>query len=217
MSDELLSAMLDGECTAAEARQALDAIARSPALKAKWSRLQLAREALAGTRVRTAAPDFALGVMAAIEADEAAGVTETPKVVPLRRPAPAVVAAPSRVRRRWQPAVGLAAAASITAAVVVVGGNLLSSPVGTSAVVARNAATAAGTTLATAATDVAESASAAIAETRWAAIDGAAARQLNDYLMEHSNSRYEAGMGGSLSYARLAVRSADYRSAAEPR
>ncbi|GAC1628870.1 MAG: hypothetical protein NVS9B10_19260 [Nevskia sp.] len=208
---------MDGQCTAEELRQALAALDQSPALKARWSRMVLTRDALSGTRVRKAAPDFAFDVMAAIDADGLQAESAGSKVVPLRRvaaPAPAVLAGPARARR-WQPVVGLAAAASITAAVVVFGGNLLTSPVGQ----ARPLAQAAGVSVQTAAALVQAAAGngGAIAETRWSQIDAAAARQLNDYLMEHSNSRSESGMGGSLSYARLAVRTADYRQAEEPR
>lgn len=209
MSDELLSALMDGQCTAEEVDAALAALEESPALKVRWTRMALTREALAGTRVRKATPDFALDVMAAIDADEARGDTSTPvKVVPLR-PVAAPAAKPLRMRRRWQPAVGLAAAASITAAVVLVGGRLLSHPVGAApAALQAQAEVVPADLVATVASNGAD-----VGETRWTNIDADAARQLNDYLMEHSNSRSEAGMGGSLSYARLAVRTADYRQA----
>lgn len=205
--------MMDGQCTADELDRALEALDRSPALKARWSRMALAREALAGTRVREAAPDFAFDVMAAIEADEQHGAPAPPKVVPLR-PVAATVVASAPSRRRWQPAVGLAAAASITALALVAGGRLLSQPVGVApaALQAAKAEAIPADLVATVAATAGEP-----RETRWAQIDADAARQLNDYLMEHSNSRAEAGMGGSLSYARLAVRTADYRQADGPR
>lgn len=216
MSDELLSAMFDGECSPEEVERALAAIEASPSLKARWSRMAAAREALSGTRIVEPNADFACGVMAAIladaDADAAAAEPRVPKVVTLRRPAaPAVVAMPApRRARRWQPVAGLAAAASITALAFVVGNTLLSQPVGTGAV-ALNRADVAGAE--TALTPVAI----LTAETPWVSIPASSARRLNDYLMEHSNARSESGMGGSLSYARLAVRSADYRPADEPR
>ena len=219
MSEELLSAMMDGQCTPDEVLQVLAALDQSPELKARWTRMTLARDALAGVRVRKAAPDFASNVMAAILADDHQAASANPKVVPLRRVvAPAVVkTAPARARR-WQPVAGLAAAASITAAVVVFGGNLLTGPV-TQTRISPQAAlgSSAETAAAIAQAQAAEVATGALAETRWSQIDAAQARQLNDYLMEHSNSRSESGMGGSLSYARLAVRTADYRQAEEPR
>lgn len=212
MSDELLSAMFDGECSPEEVERALAAIEASPLLKARWSRMAAGRDALAGTRIRAPKPDFSAGVMAAILADTAPAETAAPKVVPLRRPAAApVVAAPVPVRaRRWQPVAGLAAAASITAMAVVVGNNILSRPIAGSGI-ALNA------TEASVEAPVLTPVSTAAAETPWVAIPASSARRLNDYLMEHSNARSESGMGGSLSYARLAVRSADYRPADEPR
>jgi len=216
MSDELLSALMDGQCSKEQIEQVLAALESSPELKRRWSRMALAREALAGTRVIKAAPDFASSVMAAIDAEDAAIGNPNPKVVPLRRvaaPTPAVVSAAPRRTRRWQPIAGLAAAASITAAVVISGGSLLGSSVSTVNAPAQLARATAAQSGATAPASVGTE----IAETRWNSIDAAAARQLNDFLMEHSNSRSEAGMGGSLSYARLAVRSADYRPATEPR
>ena len=50
------------------------------------------------------------------------------------------------------------------------------------------------------------------ADTSVAQLDGEAARQLNDYMIEHANSRADAGMGGSLSYARM-VTTVGYRPA----
>jgi hypothetical protein len=52
-------------------------------------------------------------------------------------------------------------------------------------------------------------------ETSWAKLDAATARQLNEFMMEHSNLRAEQGMGATLSYPRM-VRTADYRSGGEP-
>lgn len=212
MSDELLSAMFDGECSSEEVERALAAVEASPLLKARWSRMAAGREALSGTRISKAQPDFSAGVMAAIMADTTTAEAAAPKVVPLRRPVAApVVAAPVPARaRRWQPIAGLAAAASITAMAVVVGNNFLSQPIAGSGLALNTPEAAAESTALT-------PVSTAAAETPWVAIPASSARRLNDYLMEHSNARSESGMGGSLSYARLAVRSADYRPADEPR
>jgi hypothetical protein len=117
-------------------------------------------------------------------------------------------------RSRWQqPLVGLAAAASIAGALVIGGNTLLSQPASSSQS-AQVAAVGNGalTPVSTRETDVA---SAEPQETRWGQLDADSARQLNDYMMEHSNYRAEQGMGGSLSYARMAVRTADYRPASE--
>lgn len=224
MSEELLSALLDGECTPAEAEAALAAIERSPALKARWSRMCLTRDALAGVRVARPSLDFAAGVMAAIAAE--APADSSSKVVPMRRPTvvaqPLPAMLPQRAvarRRRWQPIAGLAAAASIAAVAVVGGRAFLSSPVdgglAVVPVVAAPVQLAANPDLVRISADGEISGAAAqdAAGTRWTQLDSETARQLNDYLLEHSNSRADAGMGGSLGYARLAVRTADYRPA----
>lgn len=227
MSDELISAALDGQCSSEELQRVLAVLERSAECRARWSRMALTRDALLGVRVERAAPEFVGNVMAAIEAIEIDQLPAGSNVVPLRAaPQPMVARPQRRSRRRWQPVVGLAAAASITAAVIVAGNTLLSHPV---AGPVAGAGSVAATTTPAARTVVASSqaptaaltavandqtgAGGELAETRWTQIDAAAARQLNDFLMEHSNSRSEAGMGGSLSYARLAVRSADYRPA----
>lgn len=228
MSEELLSALLDGECTPAEAEAALAAIERSPALKARWSRMCLARDALAGVSIAKPSFDFAAGVMAAIASEAAAEAKPeaNPKVVPLRRPAvvaqPAPIVPPQRVaarRRRWQPITGLAAAASIAAVAVVGGRALLNTPVDSglaATTVAQPVAVAAANpdiVRISADGEISGAAAQDSGGTRWTQLDSATARQLNDYLLEHSNSRADAGMGGSLGYARLAVRTADYRPA----
>ncbi len=231
MSEELLSALLDGECTPAEAEAALAAIERSPALKARWSRMCLTRDALAGVSIAQPSFDFAAGVMAAIASEAAAEAKPeshpkaNPKVVPLRRPAvvaqPAPIVPPQRVaarRRRWQPITGLAAAASIAAVAVVGGRALLNTPVDSglaATTVTQPAVLAANPDIVRISADgeISGAASQDAGSTRWTQLDSATARQLNDYLLEHSNSRADAGMGGSLGYARLAVRTADYRPA----
>jgi hypothetical protein len=49
-------------------------------------------------------------------------------------------------------------------------------------------------------------------ETRWSQLDADTARQLGEYMMEHSNMRAEQGMGGALSYPRMTLHTAEYRS-----
>ncbi|MDP3293351.1 MAG: sigma-E factor negative regulatory protein [Nevskia sp.] len=228
MSEELLSALLDGECTPAEAEAVLAAIEHSPALKARWSRLCLTRDSLAGVAVAKPSFDFAAGVMAAIasEAQAEAPIEVNPRVVPLRRPVvvawPTPVVQPQRAavrRRRWQPITGLAAAASVAAVALVGGRALLNTPVdgGTAVAPAATQLAAAGNPdivrISADGEILAAAGGAASQDSRWAQLDGETARQLNDYLLEHSNSRADAGMGGSLGYARLAVRTADYRPA----
>ncbi len=209
MSEELLSALLDGECTPSELKQVLDALEKSPALKARWSRMCRTRDMASGTRVLASARSVTANVMAAVNAEEVP--VGHPTVVLLRRAELPASSAIKRRARRWQPLVGLAAAASIAAVVVVGGRSLLSHPVDGAAQLATVNA------VQPAATQLAAGSSTEPVETRWTQLDADSARQLDDYLMEHSNSRAEAGMGGSLSYARLAVRAADYHPADEQR
>ena len=225
-SEELMSAMLDGECTPAEMDQLLGAIEADPALMARWSRLCMPRDALADTRVRSATPDFCAGVMAAIRQDEPA---TSSKVVPLRRPAAAPpVVRPAVRASRWQPMAGVAAAASIAAVAAVGGYRWLNQPLNPGVAgpaVAANSSVAATPVAAVQPASlggagqgrlVAVSASGAEpVETRWSQLDADTARQLNEFMMEHSNLRAEQGMGSALSYPRM-VRTVDYRSGGEP-
>lgn len=104
MTNETLSALLDGECTSAEVDRLLAAMERDSALKAHYSRLVFAREALHGRRAKALDPHFAGRVLAGL--DEAGAAPST--VVPFRlRRAPA-----------WRPLAGLAAAAGIAAVAV---------------------------------------------------------------------------------------------------
>lgn len=215
MSEELLSAMMDGECKPEEIERLLAELDASAAMKARWSRMCATRDALAGVTFGKTTIDLTANVMAAL--DELEDAPNGANVVPLRRPA---IAAPARVAartRRMQPLVGYAAAASLAIAAVV-GGRSYWLPSATQAIgpTATNQPIAGLQTVALN-TDAAAAATEEPVETRWTQLDADSARQLNDYLMEHSNSRAESGMGGSLSYARLTVRTADYRPAAEPR
>lgn len=232
MSDELLSAMLDGECTPGELKRLLDSLEQSPALKQRWSRMCLVREAMQGTQVRAgkAAPaDFCAGVMAAIAKEQDAAPVHTPgkapsKVVamPVRRPAAAAAANASR----WQPVAGLAAAASIAAVAAVGGYRWISQPVGVPGGLAANTVPASSPVAEQAvaytggAPGVAQPRLVAVStaaaeepvETRWSQLDADTARQLGEYMMEHSNMRADQGMGGSLSYPRMMLHTAEYRS-----
>lgn len=221
MSEELLSALLDGECTPGEVKRLLDQLEHVPALQQRWTRMCLVREATENTRVRAVSVDFCAGVMAALESEQIADTpARSPKVVALqpRRAAAAVVP-----RSRWQPMVGLAAAASIAAIATVGGYRWLNQPVG-GAVTVASAASAASTAsvqpvaFAAGAPPQAKLVQVSNAvggeepiETRWSQLDADTARQLNEYMMEHSNMRAEQGVGGALSYPRMMVRTAEYR------
>ena len=224
MSEELLSALLDGECTPGEIKRLLNELEDAPALQQRWTRMCLVREAAENTRVRQPSLDFCAGVMAAIEREQVSpAVQASPKVVslPPRRAAAAVATS----RSRWQPLVGLAAAASIAAVASVGGYRWLNQPVGAPATVAsagsaqvadaagaaRQVAFAPGVPQAKLMQVSATSAKDEPVETRWSQLDADTARQLNEYMMEHSNMRAEQGVGASLSYPRMMVRTAEYR------
>lgn len=232
MSEELLSALLDGECTPVEVERLLQQLDESPALKQRWTRMCVTREAVENTRIRAVSPDFCAGVMAAIQREEAtAEPVRSPKVVALqpRRPVAAPVVAASR--SRWQPMAGLAAAASIAAVVTVGGYRVLSQPVGGApATVASAGPSATGSAdVQPVAYAVAPQQQAKLVqvsntsggsadepvETRWSQLDADTASQLSEYMMEHSNMRAEQGVGGALSYPRMMVRTAEYRTSGQ--
>jgi len=221
MSEELLSALLDGECTPGEVKRLLDQLEHVPALQQRWTRMCLVREATENTRVREVSVDFCAGVMAALEREPIADApARSPKVVALQ---PRRAAAATVPRSRWQPMVGLAAAASIAAIATVGGYRWISQPVGGAVAVASTApvvgsakvqpvAFATGGPQQARLLQVSTSAGAdEPIETRWSQLDADTARQLNEYMMEHSNMRAEQGVGGALSYPRMMVRTAEYR------
>lgn len=176
MTDETLSALLDGECSPAELDRLLEAMERDPALKARYSRMCLARDSLKGGRARSAHLDFSSRVLAALDPEPAA------RVVPLRRVG---ALAPDPVRGRlWRPLAGLAAAAALAAVAV-----LAIRPQPTEAPVAVGA----------------DGQAADGVDRHWAELDADNARRLNRYLAAHSKSRVQQGVGGTLSYARYAA------------
>ena len=196
--DEQLSALLDGECTAQELDAVLDAFEQSETQAADFDRLVASRDALAGTRVDLAPAGFAAGVMAAVAAEsvEVAGAA-TDKVTPIFA---------ASVRRRWQPAAGLALAASV-AAVAFLGlrpvddAPLLPPPVAVASVPVAPAT--------------------AVLDSRTAAVNSAGSAQqpalvrsqrqregnarLASYMIDYSNARSAQGFGGALGYARVAA------------
>jgi negative regulator of sigma E activity len=201
MSEMLLSAMLDGECSASEAQRVLDAARASPPLRRHWSRLCLVREALHGVRVRAFDEDFCAGVMAALERGETQSSAAGKVIAPTRRH-----------RSFWRPLVGLAAAASL-AAITGVGLHAWLQPAPQPIATAQAGAPAPRQVvqqLAALPAQAADSTPAPV-ETRWSQLDADTARQLNEFLLEHSNLRAAQGMGGALSYARITARPVDYR------
>jgi negative regulator of sigma E activity len=185
MSQESLSALLDGECSDQELDALLDAFDRSPELKASWGRLHAAREVRAGGHVRRI--DICSAVMARLD--------QAPDA-----PRENVVELASRRKRftAWRPMAGLAAAASVAAVAVTLGLNF-----GT-------VQTATGP----AANDVAMAGGGGLQPVAFVqGQQGQSTAEIDDdlrnYMIEHSNTLADRGVGGALSYARFAARTAD--------
>jgi negative regulator of sigma E activity len=106
MSNESLSALLDGECSDAEIDRLLRQMDASPELAQRWGRWHLRRDLADGASI---APGICIcaGVMAGLEEPVSRG-----RVVDLSAWRRRVVELP------WKPAVGFAAAASMGAAAV---------------------------------------------------------------------------------------------------
>jgi negative regulator of sigma E activity len=232
---ELLSALLDGECSAAELDRLMAELERDPQLQRRWSRMCRVREAMQDTRVDLASEDFCAGVMAAVQQDRIGGdrteiaSDRTDKVVSL----PAGRSRDGNVSRwRSQPWFGVAAAASIAVLVLAGGHRWLVSPqpAAGSASAALNLAAAApvsasglqrvrlsvGSGQGALVRPVAATAGEPV-EMRWSQLDADSARQLDEYMLEHGNLRAEQGMGAStLIYPRMAVHTAEYRTTDEP-
>ncbi|TXH04933.1 MAG: hypothetical protein E6R07_06060 [Nevskiaceae bacterium] len=205
MSQETLSALLDGECSAEELDRLLDEMERSPVLKAQWSRLCLGREAMEDTAVRKNQPCICAGVMARL--DERPQELAHPKVKEFRRPA-----------FNWRPLAGLAAAASVATVALLVGIH------GGGSTAAGDASLAAQSTLPQTqpvsypmgipARNLQAVALRPSGEQQWQD----AGDDLDNYLIEHNSSVAGQGvsMGGTLRYARFAAHSATYNPEGQP-
>lgn len=190
MTHETLSALLDGECTDQELDALLNALDREPEMKATWGRMQLARDVRGGTPVRHNV-DICAAVMAGLgEAPDG----QRPKVVEL--------VARHRPRVSWRAAAGFAAAASVAAVAITLGVNFGSVHGDHPALTAANDAVAVPQQL---------------AGIRNVGFGSAASGQGNGqmdedlryYMIEHSNTLADRGVGGALSYARFAANTAD--------
>ncbi|WOJ96112.1 sigma-E factor negative regulatory protein [Congregibacter brevis] len=100
---ETLSALADNEAQELELRRVLRDVDSSPELRNRWYRLHIARSVMQGEAVRPA-PDFAMSVRAAIDAEPALQ---------------------QNTAGNWRRALGSFAVAASVAAVVVVGGQQL--------------------------------------------------------------------------------------------
>lgn len=191
-----LSALLDGECSAAELDRLLEDLDHSPELAQQWSRLCLAREAREGTQVRADQVCICTGVMSQLDATPAAvdaKVVELAAHKASRRPA---------LTRAWKPLAGFAAAASMGAAAV-----YFIQPAA-SPIKSGDPEFASGTLAQWTRSDAA-------APRTVASGDEAYAQMLREYLMDHSSAIADEGVGGTLRYARFAAHTAEYRPQAE--
>jgi negative regulator of sigma E activity len=192
MSNESLSALLDGECSPAELDRLLDQMGTDPALMQGWTRLCAAREARDGARAPVLRQDLAAGIMVALEA---APRTSTVISLPVRRK--------SHARGSWSGWAGWAAAASIAAVALLVNlpgnraeitpqapGLVQDGPVrGINNPTARDLRT--------------------VSLSPPAELDDE--DPLANYLMEHNNTLANQGMAGTLRYTRFAAHTAQYR------
>lgn len=204
MAKDSISALLDGECTPAELDRILDEMARSPALAAEWSRQCRARDAVEGVRMRKEQPCICAGVMAGLDAQDAV----PSRVVPLapKRGGGGGLSDIRTLPGLWKPLAGLAVAASV--AVVAVTLNFNGGLQGQGTLAEAQMAPPA----------VVEQILPAKAQRRPANLIAVSAgeEQLRNYLLEHSNSMADRGMGATLSYARFAAHSIGDQVEAQP-
>ena len=201
MSQEHLSALLDGECSSAELDRLLDAMERDPALMDDWSRMCRAREMSAGTRIKADQTCICASVMSKL--DNQPEELRNPKVVEL---------ASRRKFFAWKPIAGLAAAASVAAVALLVGLSFTTPSEFDSS---------SQSTPATEAVSYPTLRSSPAPRTQAVALRSQPNTQVADedlynYLIEHNNSMAEQGMGGTLRYARFAAHTAAYRADGQP-
>lgn len=216
MNQEMLSAVLDGECTPGELDRFLDDCERSPELARRWGRLWLTREARNGVRITREQGCICAGVMSALDAPPSVEPGK-PKVIPLPPAAPQRAVSHRPAVRRWAPLAGLAAAASVVGFALVAVLNLQAPPETLSPTLAPDVAQ-----LQPASDSTGRAAPRAIsvsggepreARLLWANASEEDLQQLDDYLIDHSNLRSASSFAGRLGYARFAAYTADYRPA----
>jgi negative regulator of sigma E activity len=112
MSQEHLSALLDGECSAEELDRLLNEMEQNPALKSQWSRMCRTRDLAAGIHIKADHPCICAGVMSKLDTQ------------PQELPHPKVIELASRRKPfLWKPVAGLAVAASVATVAVLAGLN----------------------------------------------------------------------------------------------
>lgn len=188
MTQETLSALLDGECSDRELDALLESLDCSLELKKSWSRLNLAREARAGLRVSRV--DICAGVMAHLGAAPDAGRPKVTELVARRRSV------------SWRTAAGLAVAASVAAVAVALGVNFGSVHSGDALTAT---VTPDGPELSADIRTVAMTDSGTATRSPAYQMDD----DLRNYMIEHSNTLADRGVGGALSYARFAAHTGD--------
>lgn len=104
---ELLSALMDGEASEHEVRQALRAVAADDALAARWQRFHVAQAALRGDAGGFAHVDLRAAIAARLDDESAAPAA-----------APAGRAVPARLRSWLAPLASVAVAATVAAVTV---------------------------------------------------------------------------------------------------
>ncbi|MGB0954741.1 MAG: sigma-E factor negative regulatory protein [Panacagrimonas sp.] len=187
MSEDLLSAMLDGECSPEEMDRLLRQMEGDPELAMRWSRLCASRDIARGVRLGQNQPCICDGVMNGLKQ----GSSASENVVDLAvHRASKPMAFPRPAMHLLRPAAGLFAAASMGAAAVLVlqpGDETVPVPV----------AEQPRFVLANQAQETAE--------------EQAYREMLRDYMLDHSHSVADQGVGGTLRYARFAAHNAAYR------
>lgn len=180
MSDDKLeaySALLDGESELAEHKPLLDALAEDAAARAQLARYRLIGDGLRGEPIRPDALDIADRVRERLQREP---------VVLAPRPRPAV----PRIRRWWQPAAGVAIAASV--ALLAVG--LVPRLVG-------DAPQQAPATVQVVGVPVASPVFVSSTGTHWSHTKPMPEGRLTRYLADHSEVASQTGMPGIVPYA----------------
>lgn len=217
--EETLSALIDGECSAAELDSVLDACATQPELLRFYSRQHVVRESLAGRELHVHSESLCAAVMRGIQAPSPNSASPRS----LRRLGhSASKASHRRARRRWQAVGGLAMAASLGAVVAVGAYRLMVVPgAGPEAmhVATLSPAPEATPRLASVSLPAESEAGSGPGTTHmvsWSRLDPRTTRQIDDYIMEHAGYGSGQVMGAPLSYARISAHGAQQVSYSPP-
>ena len=188
-SNQMLSALVDGELPSAEAGSVVNLTHLDLELKAKWARYHLIGEAMRGGLPTHLRRDLASRVSAAVAAEPA--IIAAP-------PAPAPFVPIRGAPRLLKPAAGLAIAASVALLAVVAVQRVAVTPT-TPATAQQLAAVPAAEPAVTAGTDLQP-----VDWGRNQAPEAAAARsKMNDYLLNYSERRANWGAPGMLPYVKV--------------